>query len=202
MQDTPFINVEYIFVKIYDFIIYVKNVVLTGSFSAASGGGSDFALTFERIGSWLVTLFSIAIIIFIIWLIYIRVRIFEIDEYLDGEYKAHFVQPVVKEQFINNRWEANRLLFASANHNDWKAAIIDADIMLDELVTSLGYTGESLGAKLMTIQLRDFPTLQLAWEAHKIRNKLAHQAQYSLSEREKEVARKNYESIFKSAGII
>lgn len=203
MDNVPFINLEYIFVKIYDFLIYIKNVILTGSFQVSSGGGSDYAFSFASIGSWFVTIMTILFVVFIIWAIYIRIRIFEVDEIIDGSYKSHFIQPQVKTIQVNTRWQSIANHFASTNPNDWRAAIMDADVMLEELVTSLGYTGESLGAKLTSIRLQDFPTLQIAWEAHKIRNKIAHEGTtYVLNEREKELARKNFETVFRSAGMI
>lgn len=155
------------------------------------------------IGSWTVTILTLVFIVFIIWAIYIRVRIFEIDEILDGNYKGHFIKPEVKMNRVNQRWQGIMAHFASSNPNDWRAAIIDADVMLDELVTSLGYTGAGLGEKLTSIRINDFPTLQSAWEAHKMRNIIAHEgAAYNLTERQKEVTRRYFEAVFRDAGII
>lgn len=202
MNDVPFINLEYIFVKIYDFLVYIKNVILTGSFYAASGGGSDFASSFGSLGAILVTLLTLLFLGALVFAIYIRVRVYEVDQQLDGVYKEHFVKPQLKEGRVNARWQTIVYHFSSANPNDWKAAIIDADIMLDELLTGLGYPGANLGERLKTVRAQDFPTLQSAWEAHKVRNKIAHEPGYVLHEKEKEVARKHFENVFRSAGIV
>lgn len=200
--NVPFINIEYIFTKIYDFLIYVKNVILTGNFNAG-GGTTDYAGTFAHLLQWIVTIFTFAFIVFIIWAIYVRIRIFEIDEVLDGVYKGHFIKPETKTERVNMRWQNILSHFNSTNPNDWRAAIIDADAMLDEVVTSLGYTGEGLGAKLTSIRLNDFPTLQSAWEGHKMRNIIAHEgANYNLTERQKEITRRHFESVFRDAGVI
>lgn len=202
MNDVPFINLEYIFVKIYDFLVYIKNVILTGSFYATSGGGSDFASTFASLGSLIVTLLTLLFIVALVFAIYIRVRVYEVDQALDGQYKGHFIKPAEKKEHVNVRWNTIVYHFSSANPNDWKVAIMEADIMLDELVQGLGYPGENLGERLKAIRIQDFPTLQSAWEAHKIRNKIAHEPGYQLSEREKELARKNFEQVFRNAGLI
>ncbi|MSU55675.1 MAG: hypothetical protein EXS46_04035 [Candidatus Taylorbacteria bacterium] len=200
--NVPFINIEYIFTKIYDFLIYIKNVILTGSFNAGSGT-SDYAGSFGHILALVVTILTFACIAFIIWGIYVRIRIFEIDEALDGEYKGHFIKPETKLERVNMRWQNILSHFNSTNPNDWRAAIIDADAMLDEVVTSLGYTGEGLGAKLTSIRINDFPTLQSAWEAHKMRNIIAHEgANYNLTERQKEITRRYFETVFRDAGVI
>jgi hypothetical protein len=62
----------------------------------------------------------------------------------------------------------------SNNENDWKQAIIEADIMLEQLVTKLGYQGDSVGEKLKRASRGDFKSLDQAWEAHKVRNRIAH----------------------------
>ena len=72
------------------------------------------------------------------------------------------------------RWKKVADLLGSANPNDWKQAILEADIMLDLILTSLGYQGESIGEKLKRVQTGDFKHLDDAWEAHKVRNQIAH----------------------------
>lgn len=202
-NDVPYLNIEYIFTKIYDFFIYIKNVTLDGTFQTASGGNSDFANDFGTLFSWIATILTLAFICFVIWAVYIRLRIYEVDEELSGAYSKHFVTPVFPVQKLHPRWERIRSQFESSNPNDWRAAIIDADTLLDELVTDLGYTGESLGAKLTSIRVNDFPTLQSAWEGHKMRNIIAHEGSaYNLTERQKEITRKYFETVFRDAGVI
>jgi hypothetical protein len=201
--NVPFINLEYIFVKIYDFFVYLQNVLVTGSFLAPSGGTSDFAQSFGNTFSWLATILTFAFIGFIIWAVYIRIRVYEVDEALSGAYSAHFVKPEIVAKRINPKWEQIRTHFESTNPNDWRAAIIDADALLEELVTGLGYTGESLGAKLTSIRVNDFPTLQSAWEGHKMRNVIAHEgSNFTLTERQKEITRRHFEAVFHDAGVI
>jgi hypothetical protein len=201
--NVPFINLEYIFTKIYDFFVYLVHVVTGGSFQVTSGGASDYANSFSEGFSWIATILTFAFIGFIVWAVYIRIRIYEVDEALGGDYNAHFIKPASVQKKLNPRWEQIRAHFESANPNDWRAAIIDADTLLEEVVTSLGYTGESLGAKLTSIRINDFPTLQSAWEGHKMRNIIAHQGtNYNLTERQKEITRRHFEAVFHDTGII
>jgi hypothetical protein len=78
------------------------------------------------------------------------------------------------DQDLAIRWRQVVEHADSTNPNDWKQAIIDADIMLDNLVTRLGYRGESLGEKLKRTTKGDFKTRDQAWEAHLVRNRIAH----------------------------
>jgi len=81
----------------------------------------------------------------------------------------------VAEGRINKRWEKVQTFIMSSNINDWKLAILEADVMLEEMVNQIGYPGESLGEKLKNVERSDFTTVELAWEAHKIRNTIAHE---------------------------
>lgn len=74
----------------------------------------------------------------------------------------------------NERWERVMSLMNSTSASDWRQAVIEADIILDDMLTRMGHDGESIGDKLKGIEESDFITLNKAWEAHKIRNHIAH----------------------------
>lgn len=58
---------------------------------------------------------------------------------------------------------------------EWKLAILEADSMLDEILDFEGYQGESVGEKLKSMDPLDLPSYSDAWEAHKVRNQIAHE---------------------------
>ena len=98
----------------------------------------------------------------------------------------------------NRRWKNVQSLVQSHNINDWKQAILESDIMLDEMLDKMGYHGDSIGDKLKQIEPSDFLTLNQAWEAHKVRNHIAHRgANYILSKDEAERVIKLYSEVFK-----
>ena len=103
----------------------------------------------------------------------------------------------------NEKWENILKLFNSDNPSNWRQAIIGADVMLEELVRSLGYTGESLGEMLKSVDKSDFLTLEDAWEAHKVRNAIAHSgADFQLTEREARRVMSLYENVFREFQVI
>jgi len=94
-------------------------------------------------------------------------------------------------------------LIESGQESDWRNAIIEADIMLEEVLTQLGYQGESLGEKLRAVNQNHFQTLNQAWEAHRVRNEIAHQgSSYHLSEHLAHRTIANYEAVFREHGEI
>ncbi len=82
---------------------------------------------------------------------------------------------------LAHRWENVIRHIESTNQNDWKQAILEADMMLDDILTAMGYQGESVGEKLKRVAKGDFASLNEAWEAHKVRNQIAHEVGFGLT---------------------
>lgn len=101
------------------------------------------------------------------------------------------------EEIQSRRWSSIQSLIRSYNANDWKQAIIEADIILEEMVDKMGYHGDTLGDKMKKIEPSDFTTINQAWEAHKFRNRIAHSRDYVLSKDEAERIIGLYEQVFR-----
>lgn len=98
----------------------------------------------------------------------------------------------------NEKWNRVVSHINSNNPSDWRLAILEADIMLDQMLNGMGYHGDSVGEKLKQIEKSDFTNLDKAWEAHKIRNSIAHAgADFLLNEREAKRVVSLYEDVFK-----
>jgi len=108
----------------------------------------------------------------------------------------------VKDPMIE-KWEKILKLSESENSSDWRLAIIEADIILDDLLDKLQLSGETIGDKLKSVEQSDFTTLDSAWEAHKARNAIAHEGQdFSLNQRETRRIISLYGSVFKEFNLI
>ena len=82
-------------------------------------------------------------------------------------------------------------------------SILEADILLNELLDVLGYRGETMADKMKQIVKADFNTIDLAWEGHKIRNRIAHDgAQFPLSARDARRVIGLYEQVFREFKFI
>ncbi len=89
------------------------------------------------------------------------------------------------------RWKDVEGLMQSGNPGDWRVAILEADILLDDMLTQMGYAGESIGEKLKQADRAHFKSLDDAWKAHKVRNNIAHEGaayQVSRSDAEETIA--------------
>jgi hypothetical protein len=101
------------------------------------------------------------------------------------------------------RWQRIAEELASDAEQKWRLAILECDIMLGELLDSLGYKGETMGDKMRQVERADFNTIDLAWEAHRVRNKIAHEgAAHLLSAREARRVVSLYEKVFREFRVI
>lgn len=107
------------------------------------------------------------------------------------------------EQVENPKWELVENHINSDDENKWKLAIIEADIILDELLTTLNLPGQTIGDKLKAVEPSDFDSIEEAWEAHKIRNAIAHEgSDFLINQREAKRVIKLYQKVFEEFEII
>ncbi|OHA46928.1 MAG: hypothetical protein A2541_00055 [Candidatus Taylorbacteria bacterium RIFOXYD2_FULL_36_9] len=112
-------------------------------------------------------------------------------------------QPVVKvgeplSPVVNEKWQKVLTHINSVNQSDWKLAILECDIMLSEILEKMGYMQESIGEKLKVVESSDFLSIESAWEAHKIRNAIAHEgSEFMINEREAKRVIGLYEVVFR-----
>lgn len=186
------VNVEYFFRLLYD--------CLRGACYGTAGvaGIAAFAAHLWVVLS--IISYGIAIIAFIV-VIYCMIRLYELREHEEHFYgEVHIAH---QEGPLNPRWTHISRLIGGDTPSQWKEAIIEADIMLDDLLTKQGYSGASLGDKLRQVRSEDLDSLHDAWQAHDVRNQIAHQGSaYDLSEQLARRTVSRYEKVFDELGAI
>ncbi|KND52128.1 MAG: hypothetical protein AB198_02360 [Parcubacteria bacterium C7867-003] len=143
-------------------------------------------------------------IILILLLAYLSRGIFKLRT-AEGEklYPAGIPEEFNEPKISNPIWEKIENNLSSSNENDWRQAIIEADVILDELLDKLSLPGETMGDKLRSVERADFTTIDFAWEAHKIRNQIAHEGSaFALSQREAKRVIELYRVVFEEFGIV
>jgi len=136
---------------------------------------------------------------FLALVLYSWTRIFQIRR---REYRAvRAAQRTVAAQDVPRtqlRW--NRVLDQanSSNPEGWRLAILEADIMLNELLDVQGYKGETIADKMKQVNRANFNSIDDAWEAHKIRNRVVHEGTaHELSHRDVRRVITLYERVLK-----
>lgn len=99
-------------------------------------------------------------------------------------------------------WQNIKKHFFAGSDADLKLAIFEADKVLDEVLRLAGFPGETLGDKLKNIKQEKLPNIQDVWEAHKLRNRLAHETDFKLNRDIAERALTIYEQTFRDLGLL
>ncbi len=157
--------------------------------------GRELALSYVILAN-VVSLFCL------IGLVYALIKMLEVEKRWHASLYPQ-ASDLQTEPQKNTRWEQVMFHIASSNPSDWRLAILEADIILDELLDQLGYTGDTIGDKLKKVAKGDFETLDNAWEAHKIRNAIAHEGHdFQLSQLEAQRIIAMYQSVFQEFDYI
>lgn len=110
----------------------------------------------------------------------------------ENEAKALLIQWQVVLNHVNSESPA-----------EWKLAILEADNLLDEILDAEGYQGETIGEKLKAMDPGTIHSYNDLWEAHKMRNQIAHET--TTMELSKKAARdtiNKFEAAFRELGHI
>ncbi len=155
------LNIEYVFRELY-------RAIVDAHFSSMVSHSTI-------VWAWQIVTF-VGLTISAMALFLIVYTIMRISDIRKREAEKYGPIPILDDSVVheNPRWNQVQEYIASDNQNDWRQAIIESDIILGEILTTQGYQGDSIGEQLKQIEQSDFDTLNDAWEAHKVRNEIAH----------------------------
>ncbi|MBP6858018.1 MAG: hypothetical protein KBC11_02400 [Candidatus Pacebacteria bacterium] len=210
IPNPVFLNLEYIFFLIYRAVARFFNFIFGGNINDPDAGG--------RVFSGLKVFATILVILLITSILYSLVRLYEIEQ--EGKPKKvksatnikditsqssnegpHFIDHGATR--VNETWNSIRAKLLSDTPSDWKLAIIEADIYLDKSLDQKGFYGDTLGDKFKQITPDKLPSIQIAWEAHKVRNRIAHDgAGFILTMPEARRVLSYYEIVFRDLEVI
>lgn len=175
--------------------------ILSNIFFPPEGGGAVASL----LASVLSVVKTIATIVSMIALLIAVYSYFKIQDLVAEEKRklGLVLNWSTERKQKNVRWERVEKYMLSSNPSDWKIALLEADNMLDEIVERMGYKGTTLGERMKTIEASDFPYLDETWQAHKLRNAIAHKGtDYPLTKSEADQAINTYHRVFKEFGYL
>jgi hypothetical protein len=179
------------------------HAVAPGGYSSASSSFADYFNNNILPTVSLVSYSLSALLLFgIVWNV---IRLTSLNKILHATF--HMPQAgtseVIPNTDKNSRWERVLEHLNSTSPNDWKFSILEADIMLADLLDTLQYHGDTMADKLKAVEPSDFTTIESAWEAHKIRNMVAHSGgDFVLTDREARRVVDLYKAVFDEFKII
>ncbi len=188
-----FLNLDYFFRILYETILGVR----------APGVQLDFWSLLAQF--WLIVS-SISFLIsagLLALFIYAFLRYKQVCAEDEPKYRTIHDTHEAIETVEQSRWRHVKELIESPHVNDWRQAIIEADIILFDALEHDGYAGESVGERLKQVGPGRIASIQDAWEAHKIRNEIAHQgSSFELSDTLAYRTIQKYETVLREFGEI
>jgi hypothetical protein len=178
------INVEHFFRLLYELIF---------------GDGGRVSLTgFEsflaQLWFWIVVIGYVLALLGFLLIIYVMVQLFELRK-REAVFYSTLIAAPEQDGEQSSRWQHIQSLIESGNPSEWREAITEADIMLDDVLAEHGVVGDTLGDKLRGAR---FATVKEAGEAHGIRNRIAHEgSQFDLTETLAHRTMAQYEAVFR-----
>jgi hypothetical protein len=196
MDAIHFLNLEYFILLVYR--------VFTGATSNIDP--SQIPIQTMELMSRIAWTGIILTFLFMVGLIYAYRRLHEVEH--AGWHRRHEAEHKLHERHAievpkNAQWDHVRMLATSPLESDWRRAILEADIMLGNLLQSRGYTGSTIGDMLKQANPIQFTTLDLAWKAHRVRNDIAHGGEsFTLTDRDASAAITMYQRVFEEFDYI
>lgn len=194
---VDYLNLEYIFSRSYDFV-----------------AGFHWSATSAAVPSWTASLLTTIVIVgmclallLLLLIVYAQIRLLQVEHAgfhaLEHKSREEHVAAAVSESTQTERWKHIEELGLSANHSEWRRAVLEADIMLSDALAAAGYTGPTVGDQLKLTNPLQVTSLRSAWDAHMLRNKIAHGGEsLELSARDVQTALANYRRVFEELGVI
>ncbi len=187
---SKFINFDAIFNNIFLFLEKVFYFIINPHLWTVIGFISIvFSIVFMAIG-----IFSL-------------VRLIEMQIEESVELDEEIKEAIRKEKEYNEKehpqWANIMSLSESMNESDWRMAIIEADIMLEDALKSKDIEGDTVGELLESARDYGYAYIQDVWNAHTVRNKIAHEGpQFPVSKVETNRTLKMYQNFFEELEVI
>jgi len=149
---------------------------------------------------WALFVVMLGVVAYLVYL-FIKLQNDEKKQYYENADAQKKPESVVRKH--SKTWQEVVTHLKSENDNDWKIAILEADSILSELLEDLGYIGDNLGERLKTVPTGDILSLDSAWAAHKMRNRIAHEGMsLKLSRKEVGDTLAQFEQVFREFNYI
>ncbi|MDD2766579.1 MAG: hypothetical protein PHH40_02300 [Candidatus Moranbacteria bacterium] len=106
-------------------------------------------------------------------------------------------RPLISKSKSIIRWEKILARLGDANPSQYKVAVLEADAFAEEIVSGMGYTGETMADKLASVHPGQIENRERLIDAHQIRNRIIHEADFVMSREEAKSCLESYEAFFR-----
>jgi hypothetical protein len=98
---------------------------------------------------------------------------------------------------IETEWMEVKARLEIGDEASTKLAVIEADKLVDNLLKTMGYIGNSMGDRLKLLERSNFESLDDLWRVHKVRNKIVHDPDFHIDTEEAKKTIETYEKVLR-----
>jgi len=148
----------------------------------------------------IISVFFSILLIFSIFLLLFKIRK-NIEESLLMVAKS-IVAPGLPKKELDKKWQSILNKLETDNESDYKLAVIEADKIFDDLLIRIGYKGEDMGERLKQITMAQLANIDDLWKAHKVRNRIAHETNFKLTQEQAKRAIEIYQRAMEDLEVL
>jgi hypothetical protein len=138
--------------------------------------------------------FTAAIIYFVIETGWFSVRV--------DRFRDIILRSDMSKAHATESWHKIEEHFYRGGESDLKVAILEADKLLNDALRESGIMGANLGDRLKKATSAQMPNINELWQAHKLRNQIAHEPNFKVKRDIAERALNIYEEGLNNLGIL
>lgn len=94
--------------------------------------------------------------------------------------------PLAHKKKMQKRWARVKERLESGNASQYKAAVLEADEIVNDVLAKIGYPGDNMGERLDNITLDQLETIDELKVAHTTRNEIVRKADFALDQKRAE----------------
>lgn len=106
------------------------------------------------------------------------------------------------KHLVRGKWEKILERIQAGAPENFILAVIEADSLIDTVLKEKGVAGKDMGERLKSIDKKRLNSLNELWEAHKLRNKIAHDPHFPITLDEVKKALRTYNKVLNELKLI
>ncbi len=114
-------------------------------------------------------------------------------------FMTRFMRKGLNREYFTNKWKELQKGLSKAD--TWPMAIIQADSLLDEALRKKRFKGKTMGERMVSAQ-KSLSNNDAAWYAHKLRNKIVHEVDVKLTQKDVQKALLGLRQALKDLGAL
>lgn len=140
---------------------------------------------------WFLGLYAVVLFADVVMLLILRDIPSDLKKTLYGAKR-----PIVAQSKFQRRWDGIETRLRTGNPSQYKAAVLEADALAEEMLSGAGFDGANMGERLAAVREGQIESLEDLRLGHAMRNRIIQDPAFALSMEEAEAALGRYRRFF------